>query len=91
MWYGTYLSILMQIMFKSIALQLQANGQLAESFSRKKRLQDRSNDIRHLIYALSISAKQRSRNAPLAARDMIRSVATFVCQLFTILDRGLVS
>lgn len=72
-------------------LQLADNGQLDESFPRKQRLQDKTKDLRQLVYALAMAAKHRSRNAPLAARDIVRSVAVFISELICILDRGLVS
>jgi dedicator of cytokinesis protein 6/7/8 len=81
----------LEIIFKSIVLQLHESCQLVESFSRKQRLQDNTKNLRHLTYALAMSAKHRARNAPLAARDIVRSVAVFVSQLLCILDRGLVS
>ena len=81
----------MQILFKSIVLQLNDSGQLAVSSPRKKRLHEKTKDIRQLLYALAMTAKHRSRNAPLAARDIVRSVAVFISELICILDRGLVS
>jgi hypothetical protein len=64
---------------------------LADNFPRKNRLQEKTKDLRQLIYALTMAAKHRSRNAPLAARDIVRSVAVLISELICILDRGLVS
>eukprot|EP00026_Physarum_polycephalum_P000226 Phypoly_transcript_00226.p1 GENE.Phypoly_transcript_00226~~Phypoly_transcript_00226.p1 ORF type:complete len:1906 (-),score=310.18 Phypoly_transcript_00226:3-5720(-) len=80
----------LEIIFKSIVLQLNESGQLADNFPRKNRLQEKTKDLRQLIYALAMAAKHRSRNAPLAARDIVRSVGVFISELICILDRGLI-
>eukprot|EP01096_Ripella_sp_DP13-Kostka_P011959 TRINITY_DN4916_c0_g1_i8.p1 TRINITY_DN4916_c0_g1~~TRINITY_DN4916_c0_g1_i8.p1 ORF type:complete len:1485 (+),score=781.21 TRINITY_DN4916_c0_g1_i8:1676-6130(+) len=81
----------LRIIFKSMVLKLASEKQLSPVATRKNRYQDDFvKDLKGLVVILTWEIHQRSRSALTLGKDMTKALANFFCDLFAIMDPGIV-
>ncbi len=77
-------------MFKSMVLKLHSSGESDQKVPRKSRFSSQFiNNLRELIGILTTDIQQRSKTGITIAKELNKSLAIFLRNMFSIMDRGL--